>query len=165
MDTSQLPLRDIHLPEPIGWWPLAYGWWLLLVLIMACACGIIWWVKRRKADPRRYALQSLNDIERQYASSDKSPNDDQATLIQCNILLKRTALSMYPHEDIARLSGTRWVSFLKQHSQKTDDDLLNQLVTGPYQASSSASNIEISRLIQFTRQWVRHAGKGAKSNV
>ena len=27
--TTQLDLRDIHLPEAIGWWPPAIGWWLL----------------------------------------------------------------------------------------------------------------------------------------
>ena len=32
MDPEQIPLRDLHLPEAIGWWPLAPGWWLLIAL-------------------------------------------------------------------------------------------------------------------------------------
>ena len=27
MDETALPLRDLHLPDAIGWWPLAPGWW------------------------------------------------------------------------------------------------------------------------------------------
>jgi hypothetical protein len=27
-------LRDIQLPEPVGLWPLAWGWWALLLLVV-----------------------------------------------------------------------------------------------------------------------------------
>ena len=33
MPQTELPLRDIHLPEAISWWPPAIGWWILAVLI------------------------------------------------------------------------------------------------------------------------------------
>ena len=26
-------LRDVHMPDPISWWPPAFGWWM----IMGCA--------------------------------------------------------------------------------------------------------------------------------
>lgn len=30
---EELPLRDIHLPETIGWFPPAIGWWLLIIFV------------------------------------------------------------------------------------------------------------------------------------
>ena len=52
-------LRDIHLPEAIGWWPLAPGWWLLIILV---CLGLITlarlFLRRRQASAyRRQALQ------------------------------------------------------------------------------------------------------------
>ena len=29
-----LPLRDIQLPDAVSWWPLAMGWWLLLLVMV-----------------------------------------------------------------------------------------------------------------------------------
>ena len=40
MDPKQIPLRDLHLPEVVGWWPLAPGWWVLLAMLVI-ACGFL----------------------------------------------------------------------------------------------------------------------------
>ncbi|HAD08873.1 MAG TPA: hypothetical protein DCF62_05290 [Porticoccaceae bacterium] len=42
-------LRDIHLPEAIGWWPPAPGWWLLTLLLIAALGYALWWWRRRRA--------------------------------------------------------------------------------------------------------------------
>ncbi|MGH8222486.1 MAG: DUF4381 family protein, partial [Woeseiaceae bacterium] len=39
MDPQQIPLRDLHLPEAVGWWPPAPGWWLLIALAVA---ALLW---------------------------------------------------------------------------------------------------------------------------
>jgi len=46
MPTTQLPLKDIHLPEAIGWWPPAIGWWLLAVLIPLLIVFLYWFYQR-----------------------------------------------------------------------------------------------------------------------
>ena len=30
LNPQALTLRDIHLPEPISWWPIAPGWWIII---------------------------------------------------------------------------------------------------------------------------------------
>ena len=42
MDENTLPLRDLHLPDAIGWWPLAPGWWVVIALVAALLGYILW---------------------------------------------------------------------------------------------------------------------------
>ena len=39
MNPEEIPLRDLHLPEMTGWWPLALGWWFLIAL---AGCGLLY---------------------------------------------------------------------------------------------------------------------------
>ena len=60
-----LPLRDIHLPDPIGWWPLAPGWWGVLGLVLLIISGIFWWRRkkhRRNSTPWQAALTELDRL-------------------------------------------------------------------------------------------------------
>ncbi|MGB2221446.1 DUF4381 domain-containing protein [Neptunomonas sp.] len=164
MDTSQLQLRNIHLPEPISWWPLAYGWWLLLLLIIITVGLGVWRFRHYRTSPRRYALRVLAQIDRRYQASKKTPLDQQQAVVECNVLLKRTALSLYPQADIARLSGEDWIQFLKQHSKNAEDEIVQPLVLGPYQALDSF-NADIPSLITFCRQWIRQAKAKANDGV
>ncbi|MBL4711699.1 MAG: DUF4381 domain-containing protein [Gammaproteobacteria bacterium] len=40
MNEQALNLKDIHLPEPILWWPLAPGWWMVIALLFV-AVGLL----------------------------------------------------------------------------------------------------------------------------
>ena len=60
VDYSQLPLRDIHLPGAIGWWPPALGWWLLAALVLA---GIaVYAVHYYRGRHKRAALRGLTRV-------------------------------------------------------------------------------------------------------
>ena len=103
-------LNDIVMPASIGWWPLATGWYFLLGLLLIV---FVWsayhlmqhWLKNRY---RREALHELQLLEKSIQNSTQR----DASLRQIPVLLKRTALSAYPREQVASLTGKDWISFL-----------------------------------------------------
>lgn len=132
------PLRS---PNPVGWWPLAPGWWLLIGLAsLALLTTAIWLWRRRAANHyRRVALQTLARLE--------SEGTDTAEL---NRLLKATALQVYGKQ-VAALSGDAWVAFLETHCESVDRQALAALanVYGPEAAQPSADTIAAAR------HWIR----------
>jgi hypothetical protein len=110
MDPTQLPLRDLHLPDPIGWWPLAPGWWFVL-LSAACLLGYLSWrvYKRWQYNaPRRFALRELARYEAEYLE-----HRDPVTLgKQLSELLRRGMLAYAPRGEIAGLAGESWLQWL-----------------------------------------------------
>ena len=112
MDESALPLRDLHLPEAIGWWPLAPGWWAVLV-IAAAALGYLAWRLYRRWQfnaPRRYALKELARFEADYLEH----RNPVVLGKQLSELLRRGVLAYAPRAEIAGLTGEAWLSWLDE---------------------------------------------------
>jgi len=110
MDPSELPLRDLHLPDPVGWWPLAPGWWFLIVLAMA---GLGWlllkaWRRHQFNAPRRYAIRSLARVEAEYLTHRNPVLLGQ----QLSELLRRGMLAYAPRHEVAGLTGESWLAWL-----------------------------------------------------
>lgn len=105
---QQLPLRDIHLPEPISLlWPLAPGWWLLLALLLFLILVSIWLLRLRKRNAaKRIALRKLKKLEKAYS-------DEPKKLVQeISTLLRRFYITKYPRKEVASLTGQAWLAFL-----------------------------------------------------
>ena len=68
IDPLTIPLRDIHLPEVISWWPLAIGWWILIALpIILLLCYLLYRYIRR--DRTAADLNNrINTIEKNFHS-------------------------------------------------------------------------------------------------
>lgn len=110
MDPTQLPLRDLHLPDPIGWWPLAPGWWFVL-LSAACLLGYLGWRVYRRWQynaPRRFALRELARYEAEYLEH----RDPVRLGKQLSELLRRGMLAYAPRGEIAGLTGDSWLQWL-----------------------------------------------------
>lgn len=110
MDPNQLPLRDLHLPEAIGWWPLATGWWLMIVLALL---GLGWlllraWRTRQFNAPRRYAIRTLATVEAEYLTNRNPVELGQ----QVSSLLRRGMLAYAPRHEVAGLTGESWLEWL-----------------------------------------------------
>ena len=155
-------LEEITLPKPISYFPQTIGWKILLVGIIIAA--IIFGYKRyRHWQANRYrtnALKRLAKIEQEIQASETKTK----SLLDLPILVKQTALQAFPRDEIAQLSGDRWLEFL-DHSGNTQDfsqgegQLLPQLA---YQSSSALTNLpeqRISNLIISIRQWIKNHRK------
>ena len=67
----QDPLANLHPlrePELIGWWPLAPGWWILIVIALLCLGALIYLLIRRSRRNayRRLALSQLQNLHAKY---------------------------------------------------------------------------------------------------
>lgn len=110
MDPEQIPLRDLHLPADVGWWPLAPGWW---VLVGAVLLGIGWLLYKallnwRITRARRAALKQLSFVTREY----RHHGDAVALAIELSELLRRLVLAYAPRRAVAGLTGERWLECL-----------------------------------------------------
>jgi len=110
LNTSLSELHDIITPDPVSFWPLADGWIVLLILFVSLL--LPWLLYQyglyQSNAYRRAALSELNEI--------KSIQAPRQQLEQLFSLLKRTALSVYPREQIAALTGEQWWDFLNKNS-------------------------------------------------
>ena len=95
-------LQDIIHPDPIGAWPLAIGYWLVLAIVISLITLLVIWLRKRARyfAPRRAAKQLLNQLDRQAPSY----------VSDVNSILKRTAMSYLSREAIASLDGKAWAT-------------------------------------------------------
>jgi hypothetical protein len=110
MNENALPLRDLHLPEPIGWWPLAPGWWVILAIGAAALGYVLRRLYRRWQSnaPRRFALRELARIEAEFLE-----HRNPVTLgKQVSELLRRGMLAYAPRDEVAGLTGEAWLAWL-----------------------------------------------------
>ncbi len=65
MNPENIPIRDLHLPEMIAWWPVAPGWWVLFVLFLFAFGFIIWRVLQNYHlnTARRRAISQLKHLQ------------------------------------------------------------------------------------------------------
>lgn len=141
----ELPLRDIHLPDPINWWPLAWGWWVLFAIILLIGVAFI----RSCVRPtlRKEALKSLHAIEKAF---EESENGAQC-VADLSALFRRVVLSQKKR---ASLTGDAWLQLLDSQlkSPEFSCGVGKLLVSGPYQPYVHPEDVE--KLLALSRKWM-----------
>jgi hypothetical protein len=149
-DPAQLPLRDIHLPTSIGWWPPAFGWWLLGALVLAgVAWGLVCWWRGRV---RRAALRQLRGlVAALHAGAAPLPCVQQAGRI-----LRRYSMTVAADPSaVAGLAGEAWLEYLDRRWRRGAfahgaGRLLTQLPYAP-----SAPEAEALSVAELCMAWIR----------
>jgi LPXTG-motif cell wall-anchored protein len=152
-DPTQLPLRDIHLPEPVSWWPPAPGWWLLSgLLLLAIVSG--WYWRRRRERLRWSAInlarEELTDIQQRF----QTRNDTVECARRLSILLRRLSISLFPRNETAGLTGDKWLAFLdRPMAEKAFTEGRGRLlVEAPYRPA--VEKAEVETLLSLCREWI-----------
>ncbi len=152
-----LQLEDIHLPPAPGLWPPAPGWWLMAVLLLVSS----WFVgkKIRKYFQRRQRLQETKRQLQQLKQQLDSGKTQQA-ITDINILLRNIALTHFPDEDVASLTGNDWLAFLDR-SGNTNAFSCGPgkvLAEGPY-LPAAPEQFDRDGLYHAVKQWVETVQK------
>ncbi len=147
MNPTELELRDIHLPDPIGWWPPAPGWWIvLLLLILLAVAAVMFWRHFRRPRIKQLALAELQSIQ-------ASGQTDQQQLQALSAWLRRVAMSLSGRQGVAALTGEAWLKYLDQGV--SDDSFSHgtgrQLVEASYRPQAE---IELQSVYALCRRWL-----------
>lgn len=153
-------LRGLHLPEPVGIWPPAPGWWMLAGLLIAAVCLTSWWRVRRRRSVAAHALRELDGLA-------KTPATDlQALATTLSALLRRVALLRFGRDRVASLHGRAWQEFLTAHAPRSrrrrarfTPEAGLVLASAPYApagalAHGDATDVDRRALIAAARAWI-----------
>lgn len=143
--TRDLPLQDIVEQPAVGWWPLAWGWWLVCGIVLVIIL-VGWWLFRRRQkflQPLRQARLELSQCSR---------------VEECNQLLKRVLRHYQPelwqepiglHDWLAVLSSQLPVQHRTSFVQQAQAGF-NQLYTG------QVSQSQWQQAYRASRFWLQH---------
>ena len=139
-------LKYIHLPANVHSYPIAPGWWLLALVILALviygALKLRQYIVKRKA--QRKALKQLSN------TTDVSKNV---------ALLKWTAIQYFPRAQVAQLNGDSFKAFLiatlPTKQQQLFTELSGQYFTSVYQ--NDTANQMSDDFSAAAKIWLRYA--------
>ena len=147
-------LQPLRPADALSWWPLAPGWWLLLILLLAVAglTGTLLWRRHRRNRYRRVALQQLAEISHDFTGGHQS---EARLLGEVNSLLKAVVLRSYPTGEMASVTGERWLQFLNAGLEEGGSALRFPAAIGQaaYTATPSIDNVD--EMVQAARAWLR----------
>jgi len=153
MDPEQIPLRDLHLPDAIGWWPLAPGWWVLIVFALI-GLGLLvrrYLRSRARGAARRHALRQLDQLTAEY----EQHRDAVTFAARLSELLRRTMLAYAPRHDVAGLTGDDWLAWLDRdfEAPKFRSETGRKLLRLPYmRPDDTIAAMELIDVVALVRQ-------------
>jgi hypothetical protein len=142
MTASLDKLHDFYQPPPPAWTPQTIGWYVVFAVIALLAMwmtihSLRRWLANRY---RREALRELALLQPE----------------QFSTLLKRTALSAWPRDKVASLSGEAWLNFLNESAKnnsfhQTPGNRIEEIAL----RSQTLSGEDEQTLRKITAEWIR----------
>ncbi|MDQ6954710.1 MAG: DUF4381 domain-containing protein [Mariprofundaceae bacterium] len=161
-------LKDIHLPAPEAWWYMAWGWYLVIGLLLLLLIGLyiaLPHIKRwRKKNRGKQALK--DDVQHTLLAmrTDYAKNHDGLALLgEISIFLRRVCVTVFEQDKHAGLIQDAWLIFLDEQwgSHKptqcfADEPVAGLLKYGAYQPDMDETNLKhVEALLELSGKWVK----------
>ena len=169
-DMASIPLRDIHLPESVSWWPLAPGWWITLGLLLLAGMTVyLLKIFREKQLLGKQSMEEFATLVNQY----QQDRDARQLLTNLSQLLRRVCITQFDDEYIASLTGEAWLDFLddalsnqmNQPSLTFRGELGGYLVTAQYKKSIRIDEQKLDQLLILSKAWLRQVSSKANPTL
>ena len=140
-------LHDIVVPDAIGFFPLAEGWYVVLLLVLTMAFHFA--VKRYMAYKRElYRREAMLELD----SYDEQNKEDVLNLLS---LAKRVAINAYGREIVAKLSDNKWWDFVEENSDiLVDNKLRNDISNLIYCDDCEITFAPYEEIENMVREWI-----------
>ena len=147
---QDLPLRDIHLPETISWFPPAIGWWFVAILIPISTYFLIALIQRLR---QKTAVKAARKVLKQLQQNDSLNVLEKVR--ELSILLRRVAVSHSPNSEIGGLTGRAWLDYLDGSLKNAEfkNGIGRCLADAPYQ-KELPNDVDLPALFQLAQTWL-----------
>ena len=145
-------LRDIHVPDPPEFWPPAPGWIAVCILVAAAvlAAAIIAARRWRAGWARREALAGLRALRARHQAGASGAE----IAVELSTLMRRAALARHPREEVAGLTGERWITWLESGLPGLGASARTALLDAPY---AREHPFDVPRALAACERWLRRA--------
>ncbi|MEM7283568.1 MAG: DUF4381 domain-containing protein [Pseudomonadota bacterium] len=155
MDPNELPLRDIHLPDAVSWWPLAWGWWILLLLLLMSVLFLGWRLYKRNQDPLVYLRQELQSVAQEFAVTE----DSRELAVSLSRMLRLATIRLGHRPQVAAITGNEWLRLLDSFVPddcvyRFDSEVGRGFTDLPYKKTVDADG---NAMLELVRGWLDSA--------
>jgi len=123
-------LADIQLPQAIGLWPPAPGWWILLALGIIALITLLYFIGRKPPlkkvgikQLKSQAMIELDNIKAHYDAHPDTAENVHNSVKELSVFLRRYVLSIYHRNEVASLTDQQWLQLLdKTYNTHSDSE-------------------------------------------
>lgn len=144
-------LNDIHTPQAVDIWPLAWGWWACGMVLVLLVSLLVWQLIKRVR---------FNRARREACRIHRSIIEHSDYPAAANQLLKRVALHYFEPSVVAAVYGSDWQTLLLRRLPARYHDNVTpglSLLTEHVYQNTNASQADRASITSAIDLWLRKA--------